>query len=210
MTTKKKNGTIEVYDEAGNKLEIYPKVETDTTLTKSNVAADGYEVGVKFKEAENSLQELSEKLDEDKSTLQEMDQTLLSKINETKQTLQNEIDECVTSLNDYKTDTETKISQVNASKSNILITSSFTFDLATSSSPVVNNTDYSKSFSIAKDGYTPLGIVSYQLLNSYSTRFFITTNKISGNTYYIQYRANDSAFSSTELKITVTILYVKS
>ena len=52
---KKKNGTIEVYDEAGNKLDIYPKVETDTTLTKSNVAADAYEVGARFKEADNTV-----------------------------------------------------------------------------------------------------------------------------------------------------------
>ena len=76
----KKKGTIEVYDESGNKIDIYPKVETDTTLTKSNVAADGYIVGAKFKE-------LSEKLDEDKSTLQEVDQNLLSKINDTNATI---------------------------------------------------------------------------------------------------------------------------
>ena len=58
----KKNGLITAYDETGNKLEIYPKVETDTTLTKSNMAADSYTVGAKFKEAENKITETKQSL----------------------------------------------------------------------------------------------------------------------------------------------------
>ena len=81
-----KKGTIEVYDESGNKIDIYPKVETDTTLTKSNVAADGYIVGAKFKEAENTV---NAKFAEVNSLTDEK----ISAINSKTETLQNAIDQ---------------------------------------------------------------------------------------------------------------------
>ena len=76
---KKKNGTITTYDPDGNKVEIHPEVDTDTTLTKSGVAADAYEVGARFKETSNEITETK--------------QSLTGAINSKTETLQNAIDQ---------------------------------------------------------------------------------------------------------------------
>ena len=51
----KKNGLITIYDSDGNRIEIRPDTDTDTTFTISGKAADAYEVGARLKETKNLI-----------------------------------------------------------------------------------------------------------------------------------------------------------
>lgn len=84
------------------------------------------------------------------------------------------------------------------------------FELATASSPVVNGQDYSRTFTIGKEGYSPLGIVGYDITGDYNTRFSLNRNYINTFTgqYYIAFRTDVSSVRSTNLKIAVYILYL--
>ena len=75
-----------------------------------------------------------------------------------------------------------------------------------------NNQDYSVYITASKAGYTPLGIVQIEMLGNYSTRFSITSCKfINTTTIKVAFRANSSeAFSTSNLKIYCTVLFIKS
>ena len=99
-TATKKKGTIVTYDSDGNPIEIYPKMNTDTTLSQTNVAADAYEVGARISEINNSI---DEKFTEASTSL-----------NEAKESLQNGINGNTTTMEEIRAEIKKEIAAINS------------------------------------------------------------------------------------------------
>ena len=105
------------------------------------MAADSYEVGAKFKEAENTVNTkfketentVNTKFTEVNSAVDEKIAEVSTAMNEAKQTLQSGIDKNKTSLDNLAVDTDTRISQIATCKQDTLTFSKLSASISASS-----------------------------------------------------------------------------
>ena len=94
----------------------------------------------------------------------------------------------------------------NKIESDFIATQEFTIDSLT----VSNNTDYYRTIDVSKTGYTPIGIIQSGFLGSYDTRFHFSRLSLTGNTAYVNFRANAESFSTSGFSVKITVLYTKA